>query len=171
MTFAPLLLLALAVQADPAADEALKRAIQLPVVAHELRQDGVPEQDVDVALEAGRTAGMGAGGTTEVLEATRDAGRKDGHPENFGAFVQARIQEGLRGQDLSAAIRAEHAARKAEREAAKAAEGAPGASGEAPGQARADEAKGKADESHGKAGGSKGGGSSDEKKTGGKGGK
>ncbi len=147
MSFAPLLLLALAVHADPVSDEALKRAIQLPVVAHEMRRDGVPEEDVDVVLDAGRKSGMGAGGTTEALEAARDAGRQEGRTDNLGAFVRERIEAGLRGQDLAAAIHAEHQARKAEREAQKAAEG--DAPTDEPG--KAEEARGKAEEARGKA--------------------
>lgn len=47
----------------------------------------------------------------QVIDEERVA-RRDHRPvDNFGAFVQSRLQAGLRGQELAAAIRAEHAAR------------------------------------------------------------
>jgi hypothetical protein len=45
-----------------------------------------------------------------LFETENKAIREHGPVDNFGAFVQRRLDEGLRGRDLADAIRAEHAA-------------------------------------------------------------
>jgi hypothetical protein len=92
-----------------AADDALVRATRLPVVANDLRGAGVPEADVAAAIRTTQEHGLSAGEAEEVLEEGGRAAREHGPIDNFGAFVQDRLAEGLRGRDLAQAIREEHA--------------------------------------------------------------
>ena len=97
-------------QEPEAAADPLVTAIQLPVTAHALRTQGVPDEDVRVALRSSRDKGLKPSETEEVLKEADAAVKAHGPVDNFGAFVQARLDEGLRGKDLAAAIRAEHEA-------------------------------------------------------------
>jgi len=92
------------------ARERLMRAIRLPETSQEARRAGVPEEDLRNALRAGRERRLPADEMDVILTDEVDAVRENGPIDNFGAFVQARLAEGLRGRDLAAAIRAEHAA-------------------------------------------------------------
>lgn len=87
------------------------RAILLPRTSEELREEGVPEEEVEAAIWSARQQGVPAAETQEVLEESRDAVRDNGPIDNFGAFVQTQLDAGLRGRDLAAAIHAEHARR------------------------------------------------------------
>ena len=86
-------------------------AAQLPVVAAEVRLDGVPGSEVQQVLDAMAAARMRAHEARQVLVLERDAVRDHGPVDNFGAFVQSKLSAGLRGRDLAAAIKAEHVAR------------------------------------------------------------
>jgi hypothetical protein len=86
-------------------------AAELPVVAAQARNDGIAAGEVRAAIEALERARVRAGDARVVLQEARDAHREHGPVDNFGAFVQARLDAGLRGRELAAAIRAEHAAR------------------------------------------------------------
>jgi hypothetical protein len=92
----------------PAAERVLK-ASRLPKKAHEVRSKGVPDADVKDALRAGKSKGLKAGEMSDVADAHARAVDEHGPTDNFGAFVRARLDEGLRGRELAAAIRAEHA--------------------------------------------------------------
>lgn len=94
-------------QADWVKD--LLLAAQLPVIALEARNDGIPGSDIGSILEAVRRAGLPAREATIILDTTRVLHREHGHADNFGAFVQSQLAAGKRGRDLAAAIRAEHA--------------------------------------------------------------
>jgi hypothetical protein len=74
------------------------QAIALPTIAGMLRDRGVPVEELETAIFGARGKGVPA------VEA-------NGPIENFGAFVQARLDAGLRGRELAQAIRAEHARR------------------------------------------------------------
>ena len=94
-------------QADWVRD--LLLAAQLPVIALEARNDGIPGSDIGSILEAVRRAGLPAREAAIILDTTRVLHREHGHADNFGAFVQSQLAAGKRGRDLAAAIRAEHA--------------------------------------------------------------
>jgi hypothetical protein len=87
------------------------RAILLPRVSEILREQGVPAEEVEVAIESARQRGVRPGETTGVFEETARVVAERGPIENFGGFVQAQLDRGLRGRALAEAIRAEHAAR------------------------------------------------------------
>lgn len=87
------------------------KAIDLPVAAEELKKGGVPDKDIEEAIEAGEEEKLDAGETAEVLKNADKAVKEHGPIDNFGAFVRAQLKEGKRGQELAAAIRAEHEAR------------------------------------------------------------
>lgn len=86
-------------------------AAELPVSAAEARREGAPSDEIRRVLEAMRAANVPAHEARGLIEEERVARREHGPVDNFGAFVQSRLQAGLRGRELAAAIRAEHAAR------------------------------------------------------------
>ena len=85
-------------------------ALDLPRVAHDLRKRGVVDAEVGKALHAARDKGLRSDEAKEALEASAEAIDEHGHIDNFGDFVKSQLAEGLRGRELAAAIRAEHAA-------------------------------------------------------------
>ncbi|MEJ2215200.1 MAG: hypothetical protein P8099_01170 [Gemmatimonadota bacterium] len=111
--------LAIVFVAQPAATEAqaarpdsgLLQAILLPTVAQTLRDGGIPDADVKVAVVSARNSNVAAGDLTVVFRQTVTTVQEHGPIENFGAFVQQQLRAGLRGQALAQAIRAEHARR------------------------------------------------------------
>ena len=106
-----LLMMSLAMADEPAVDgAALARAVELPVQADRLRTAGVPNGDVEQVLTGAKDKGVSPAETVDALEGAGDAIEEHGPVDNFGAFVQARLDEGLRGRELAAAIRAEHEA-------------------------------------------------------------
>lgn len=96
-------------QSSPDMLQSILRVIRLPGATMEARALGVPENDLLTIFAAARERQVHSGMVTELLESGNDAMREHGPVDNFGAFVQARLDEGLRGTDLAAAIRAEHA--------------------------------------------------------------
>ena len=86
-------------------------AAELPVIAAQVRNDGIAADQVRIAIEAMERARVRAGEARDVLSEARNAHREHGPVDNFGAFVQSRLDAGLRGRQLAAAIRAEHASR------------------------------------------------------------
>jgi hypothetical protein len=93
-------------QADWVKD--LLLAAQLPIIALEARNDGVPNSDIGSILEAVRRAGLPSRDAVLILDTVRVLRRDYGPTDNFGAFVQSQLAEGKRGTSLAAAIRAEH---------------------------------------------------------------
>lgn len=83
-------------------------AMVLPRISQEAREAGVPEADVRIILEETARRQLPPRETVELLEETTVAVRESGPVDNFGAFVQARLDEGLRGRELAAAIHEEH---------------------------------------------------------------
>jgi hypothetical protein len=114
-----ILVLATALAAAPAtaqetrtsATETLLWALRLPQATQQARLLGVPERDLRSIFDTAREMRLPAGALTEVFDEENKSIREHGPVDNFGAFVQARLGEGLRGRELAAAIRAEHAAR------------------------------------------------------------
>lgn len=84
------------------------RAIDLPRHAKAVRAAGVPAEEVRTALRAAKGKGLGADEAADLLEAEEEEAQ-DGQIENFGGFVQQKLDEGLRGRDLANAIHEEHA--------------------------------------------------------------
>jgi hypothetical protein len=71
----------------------------------------VPDSAVRAVLEALQRRQVTPGDAKDVLDEERGDVREHGPIDNFGAFVQSKLDAGLRGRDLAAAIRAEHEAR------------------------------------------------------------
>jgi len=89
----------------------LLRAIRLPEAAELARREGVPAAEVKEVLEAARSRNLPASDTETILVEETRAVREKGQIDGFGSFVRSKLDEGLRGRELSDAIRAEHAAR------------------------------------------------------------
>ena len=87
--------------------ERLAAAVALPAAARELRAAGVPSGEVAVALEALGARTVPADEARGVLLTAAEAASARGPIDNFGAFVRSQVQAGVRGRDLSAAIRNE----------------------------------------------------------------
>lgn len=93
-----------------APDGGLGRAIDLPAKAKAVRARGVPAREVEQALKAAKQRGLGADEAADLLDA-EDEAAAGGRIDNFGDFVQQKLDEGLRGRELAQAIREEHARR------------------------------------------------------------
>jgi hypothetical protein len=83
-------------------------SLRLPTLAHETRTRGVPDEDVKVALASMKEANVPPEDAIETFKATVASIDEKGPVENFGAFVQSKVKEGLRGPQLAKAIRDEH---------------------------------------------------------------
>jgi hypothetical protein len=101
--------LTLALPASATDSTKLVDAIDLPARADGLRKAGVPPDQVREALQAARDRGVPADEAEMVFEEAEKEARDKGPVDNFGAFVQARLDEGLRGRELAQAIKEEHA--------------------------------------------------------------
>ncbi|MCA9312482.1 MAG: hypothetical protein KDA21_14810 [Phycisphaerales bacterium] len=88
--------------------EALKKAADLPMKAQELRDSGLDADQVVATLDAAKEAKLGAGETADLLGAAAPLVKEHGPVDNFGDLVKDKISEGLRGEDLAAAIKAAH---------------------------------------------------------------
>ena len=98
-------------QSAPSAAERVLAAALIPGLAVDARAAGVAEKEIGTLLDVFRTKSVPAGEAKVILDEEVRGVRAHGPVDNFGSFVQARLAEGLRGQQLAAAIRAEHAAR------------------------------------------------------------
>ncbi|MEZ4322622.1 MAG: hypothetical protein R3F61_34465 [Myxococcota bacterium] len=87
---------------------ALLAASELPMKAKEARDSGLDADQVVSAIDAAKGASLSAADTAEMLGATGPLVKEHGAVENFGDFVKGKLEEGLRGQDLANAIKAEH---------------------------------------------------------------
>lgn len=111
-----ILVLATALAAAPVAAEdspsivSLMQSLRLPHATREARFLGVGDRDIRDMFDVARDNRFTSGDLVYVLETRNAAIREHGPVDNFGAFVQAKHRQGLRGRDLAAAIRAEHAA-------------------------------------------------------------
>lgn len=102
---------ALAQESAVSLRDRILQAARLPEATQEARVLGVPERDLRTIFGTAREQRLPAGVLTEVIVTQNEAVREHGPVENFGAFVQSRLAQGLRGRELAAAIRAEHASR------------------------------------------------------------
>lgn len=110
------LALAFASPAAPAQDVsrdsvAILRTILLPRVSEILRERGIPPEEIETTIFGARERGVPPSEMAGIFEETARAVDEHGPIENFGAFVQRQLAAGLRGPELAAAIRAEHASR------------------------------------------------------------
>lgn len=86
-------------------------ALELPHAANEARRAGVGDDQIKIVLSIGKDKKAENAEVAKALRAGAEATKQNGPIDNFGAFVQSQLDAGLRGQDLAAAIRAEHEAR------------------------------------------------------------
>ena len=93
---------------DATLGEWIQKAADLITTSNEAREAGIPAEDVAKVLEISREQGFSPEETQEVLVVSTEAVEESGPVDNFGAFVQAKLAEGLRGQELAAAIHEEH---------------------------------------------------------------
>lgn len=84
------------------------RIIGLPGITEEARREGLPEEDIQIIIEESRRRKLPPSETIAIMEESGHAARENGPVDNFGAFVQSRLDSGLRGRELSDAIHAEH---------------------------------------------------------------
>ena len=88
--------------------EKIQKATELIKTSREAREAGIPEEEVAEVLEGARERGLSPEETEEVLAESTAAIDESGPVDNYGAFVQAKLDEGLRGKELAAAIHEEH---------------------------------------------------------------
>lgn len=94
-----------------AADNAIVRALDFPMIMQRARAAGAADSTLANVLEAMRKRGLPAHDAAAALETEVEIVEQGGNKDNFGQFVKAQVESGLRGQDLAAAIRAERARR------------------------------------------------------------
>ena len=104
-------LVAVPAHADEAFRQSVLQALRLPTVTRESRDLGVPASDLQSIFATARRLNLPAGNLTDLFDEENKDIREHGRVDNFGAFVQTQLDAGLRGRDLAAAIRSEHAAR------------------------------------------------------------
>jgi hypothetical protein len=92
----------------PSLLERLQKAAELIKTSEDAREAGIPEEDVAEVLKEAHERGLSPEETEAVLAESTEAVKESGPVDNFGAFVQSKLDEGLRGQELAAAIHEEH---------------------------------------------------------------
>jgi hypothetical protein len=104
--------LAAAQQPASTVRDRIRAALELPSIVDSIRRrGGIPEEEVRVVVDEARRKNIPANETRDVLKEADNAIRDHGPVDNFGAFVKARLDAGLRGRALAQAIRQEHARR------------------------------------------------------------
>lgn len=98
--------------ADDAFVRRLQAMMELPRLTASLRDIGVADTTIRSVLNAMQRANLPEPEQVTLLSTERDAARAYGPSRNFGAFVQGQLAAGLRGRELAAAIRREHARRR-----------------------------------------------------------
>lgn len=89
----------------------IRKAARLPEAAGEARDAGIPEEEVEKVIIEARRRRIPASEVEAVLVESAASARANGPVDNFGAFVQSQLDQGLRGRELAEAIHREHAAR------------------------------------------------------------
>lgn len=90
-----------------AADSAVARALDLPAVMQRARAVGIPDSTVRGIMDQMRRRGVPVGDALPAVELEVESVEQGGEKDNFGHFVRAQVESGLRGQALAAAIHAE----------------------------------------------------------------
>lgn len=83
-------------------------SLRLPVLTKETREQGVPDEEVKLAVVSLREAKVAPEDAVETFKATVASVGEKGPVEKFGDLVRIKLNEGLRGKALAKAIRAEH---------------------------------------------------------------
>lgn len=83
-------------------------AEDLPAQAQALRDAGLDADEVRSALVASKAAGLKAADAAALLASSVEPVQEHGPVASFGSFVKQQLDAGLRGADLSGAIRTEH---------------------------------------------------------------
>lgn len=94
-----------------AADSAVMRAMDLPQIFQRARTAGIPDSALRGMIDAMRRRGIPTEDAIPAVELEVEAVEAGGSKDNFGSFVRAQVESGLRGRELAAAIRAERQAR------------------------------------------------------------
>lgn len=89
----------------------LQRALELPAQAHAARERGTPNEEVSEALDALEEENVGADESAELLRVDGEAAAEHGAHQRLGDFVEAQLEQGVRGRELAEAIRNERAQR------------------------------------------------------------
>ncbi len=84
------------------------KIIGLPGVAEQARDAGLPEEDIRTIFDEAEKRKLPPAETEILLRESGTAVAESGPVDNFGAFVQSKLDEGLRGRELADAIHAEH---------------------------------------------------------------
>ncbi len=95
---------------EPTLLERIQKTAELIETSQEAREAGIPDDEVAEVLQGARERGLSPTETEAVLAESTASVEESGPVDNFGAFVQAQLDEGLRGQELAEAIHAEHKA-------------------------------------------------------------
>jgi hypothetical protein len=90
-----------------AADSAVLRALDLPQIFQRARTAGIPDSSLRGMIDAIRRRGVPPEDVAPAVELEVEEVERGGSKDNFGSFVRAQVESGLRGRELSAAIRAE----------------------------------------------------------------
>jgi hypothetical protein len=90
--------------------ERIRKAARLPEAAGDAREAGIPEEEVEKVITEARRRRMPPAEVETVLVESAQSARENGPVDNFGAFVQSQLDQGLRGRELAEAIHREHAA-------------------------------------------------------------
>ena len=115
----------LAAQQIPQWVDQILGALDLPVSTAEARTEGAPADEVRQVVQVMASENVPAHEARRIIDEERTDRREHGPVDNFGAFVQSKLRAGLRGQELAAAIRAEHAAHGKGKGASKGKPGGP----------------------------------------------
>lgn len=94
-----------------AADSAVMRALDLPQIFQRARSAGIPDSSLRGMIDAMRSRGIPTEEAIPAVEMEVEAVEQGGNKDNFGSFVRAQVESGVRGQELAARIRAERQAR------------------------------------------------------------
>jgi hypothetical protein len=90
--------------------ERIRKASRLPEAAGDARDAGIPDEEVEKVITEARRRRMPPAEVEAVLVESAASARENGPVDNFGAFVQSQLDQGLRGRELAEAIHREHAA-------------------------------------------------------------
>lgn len=94
-----------------AADSAVMRVLELPRILQRARAAGARDTTVQDLMDIIRRRGIPPEEAIPAIELEVETIEAGGNRDNFGAFVRAQVESGLRGRELAEAIRAEKQAR------------------------------------------------------------
>ena len=89
----------------------IENILNLPRTIDAGRRAGIPGSTIDRVLDSLRRRRVPAADAEEILRREIEAVEGGERKENFGAFVNSQLTQGLRGRELADAIHAEQARR------------------------------------------------------------